>query len=123
MATREQLYARYKAYDALVTTLDSALSEPLYTLRTQAYCDWLLSDPDHDYQEFIRVTVGPQFARLPLLCAVNPSPYNDPARVHPLAMTQPGWSSWGVADEAALKARRERQYDEAKARVEARKQA
>lgn len=121
--TREQLYARYQFWDGFVTTLDSALSEPLYTLRTQAYCDWLLSDTRCDYRAFICVTYGPQFARLPLLCAVNPSPYNDPARAHPLALTQPGWASWGVADEAQLKARRERQYDEAKARVEARKQA
>ena len=72
--TREQLFARYQALDALAIDYDTALSEPLYTLRMTAYCDYLLVDPHFDYTEFIRLNYGAQFARLPLLCAVNPTP-------------------------------------------------
>ena len=80
MTTRADLFARYKALDALATDYDTALSEPLYTLRMTAYCDYLLSDPYFDWSEMIRQNYGPQFARLPLLPAVCPSPEKEQGR-------------------------------------------
>lgn len=79
MTPRDILFERYKALDALVTD-SNTFSEPLYSLRMHAYCDYLLSDPYFDYAEFIRVTYGPQFARLPLLPAACPTPQPAPVK-------------------------------------------
>ncbi len=72
MAARETLFERYKALDALAIDLDTAISEPLYTLRTQAYCDYLRSDPYFDWSAYILMQFGPAFAQLPLLPATCP---------------------------------------------------
>ena len=80
MTTRADLFARYKALDALAVDLDTALSEPLYTLRMTAYCDYLLSDPYFDWTEMITRNYGPQFARLPLLPASCPIPEKEQGR-------------------------------------------
>jgi hypothetical protein len=71
MTTRETLFARYKTLDALVTA-DNAFSEPLYTLRMTAWCDYLLADPYFDWSAFILFQYGPTFAQLPLLPATCP---------------------------------------------------
>lgn len=72
MTTRADLFARYKALDALAVDLDTALSEPLYTLRTMAWCEYLRSDPAANWEEIILAQFGPQFARMPLLPATCP---------------------------------------------------